>query len=881
MPVNAIGAGDASASTLLDLAERFQGDHPAVIQFHSNDVVSTLSYSQLATNVRRVAAGLQGLGVGSGKVVAIWGPNSAEWITAYFAIVAAGGIVMPLDEQLAADQLHSALHKLESTLVFTENKRVGELPAACHHILLDAECGLADFTTLESWRRPKVIPSDTAAVLLTSGTTGEPKAVPLTHANLCTNAGALARARIIESSSRVLLPLPLHHAYPWMAGALTVLTTGATVIFPDGLTGPAIMRAANSAHATAIVAVPRLYSAMWEGIEARLDAQRGVTGVLTKLFLKIIAATPGRSRIVVGRVLFRRVHRELAPSLRLFACGGAKLDSGVARNLEGLGWKVLTGYGLTETSPVLTFNPKARPRLDSVGLPVPGVEIRIGPHSATQHGEIQARGPSVFGGYWGDDAATRAAFTDDGWFRTGDLGYLDSDGYLHIAGRSKELLVLADGKNVMPEEVEAAYAASIYVEDVAILERNGKLVALVVPDEAAIRQRGAVREAALLREEIDDAASRLPSYQRVTGYRVARQALPRTHLGKLQRHLLGAVFDGAASAESPVGGVPLGEADQRLLSEEPAKRLWGWLQMRFPGEELSLDTSPQFDLAVDSLGWVSLTLEIEQRFGIALNDEAVSRIFTLRDLLVEASASEVASPRHGRRPGTGVDLTSIAESPGLLFRGLDWFVSVCIGPLMRVFFRLQTVGRNNLPPQGPFLLVPNHTSYLDPPAIAAALPRHQLKETWWAGYVGVMHAGPFSRLLSRATRVFPVDPDRDLSSGISTAVELLRQGKIVVWFPEGRRSPTGEVQRFLAGVGLVLRECPVPVVPVVIDGSFHAWPKHRRLPRIEEISVRFGAPINVNVDQEEAPLETAERFCSELYQAVDELVKSKSANVSK
>lgn len=861
-----------NANTLLDLVEQLQGDRPAIIQFCPDDVVSTLSYDQLAANVRRVAAGLQASFVGSEKLVAICGPNSAAWITAYFAIVAAGGIVLPLDEQLPADHLRKALGNLAPSLVFTVKSRLAELPATCRPILLDADGGLGEFTKQQEWQRPNVTSDDTAAILLTSGTTGEPKAVPLTHGNLCANIDALVRARIIESGTGVLLPLPLHHAYPWMAGLLVVLATGATTILPAGLTGPSIMSAANNAKASAMVAVPRLYSALWDGIEAQLNAQPGLPGALTKFFLYSVAKLPRRLRIVAGRLLFRRLHLKLAPSLRLLACGGAKLDPVVGRKLETLGWHVVTGYGLTETAPVLTFNSKANPKLDSVGVPLPGIEIRIDPSSEKTNGEIQARGSSVFGGYWRDDAATRAAFTEDGWFRTGDLGHLDSEGYLYIVGRSKEVLVLADGKNIMPEEIEAAYAASEFVEEVALLERDGELVALVVVDEDAIRQRGAVREAALLREEIDDVAGRLPSYQRVAAYRVVRQPLPRTHLGKLQRHLLRDLFDTAASIESPASSATLSQADQALLSEEPANSLWCWLQSRFPDHSLSLDTSPQLDLAVDSLAWVTLTLEIDRQCGITLSDEAVSKVITLRDLLQQASLQKTSQPSHRTDSEADANGQTLTESPGFIARAVGFAVAVSLRPAMRLFFRLHADGTKNLPTTGPCLIVPNHTSYLDPLAIGAALPRRQLANTCWAGSVEVMYAGPVSRLISRAAKVFPVDPDRGLSSGIGEAVELLRQGRIVVWFPEGRRSPTGELQAFLAGVGLVLRQHPVPVVPAAIKGSFDAWPKHRHLPRMKKISVRFGAPIHVKLEQNEEPLETAERVCVQLYEAVEGLL---------
>jgi long-chain acyl-CoA synthetase len=520
--------------------------------------------------------------------------------------------------------------------------------------------------------------------------------------------------------------------------------------------------------------------------------------------------------------------------LRIIGCGGAKLEAELAWNLEGLGWTVLTGYGLTETSPVITFNEHRRMKLGTEGRPLAGVEVTIAGEPG-KPGEILVRGPNVFAGYWHNSEATANAFTADGRFRTGDVGELDADGFLRIVGRSKELIVLPDGKKIVPETLEKVYAASPLVREIAIFELDGRIVALVVPNDDVVRERGAVRAETLFRETLGDIATGLPGYQRLADYRITRTPLPRTQLGKLKRHLLPELYRNAATGERHAGeAAPLDEADAALVQEAERRGVWQWLKERHPDHTITLDTSPQLDLKIDSLGWLTLTLEIEQRFGVALTGDAVSRILSVRDLLREIAAAPPAETKS--RPAA-------FAQPGAAARAFGAVIHAVMRPLVRLAFRLRVDGLGRLPATGPLVFTPNHTSYLDPFVVAAALPWKRLRDTYWAGWVGIMFKGPLTRLASRATQVFPVDPDRDLAGAVETARTLLRNGNSVVWFPEGRRSPDGTLETFQAGVALLLRDGTVQAVPVAIRGAYELWPRGRRVPRFGPVHVTFGEPL--------------------------------------
>ncbi|MEZ5666401.1 MAG: AMP-binding protein [Alphaproteobacteria bacterium] len=842
------GRGDATALTVFDRDGRRDWSSAA------------LSGAIAAASARLAADGLA-----PGEPVLLCGPNGASWVVACLAIACSGGVVVPLDDLSSAATLARVAADCGARRGFLSAVHRDALAAApdappLAATLLDAMAP-ADAQAAASLPAAEADPDAVAVLLYTSGTTGTPKAVPLTHRNLMSNVAALVAERLAGPDDRVLLPLPLHHAFPFTVGLLGSLANGAALVLPAGVSGPQIIEALKGARATIMIGVPRLYVALLAAIDDRIAR----AGRWARLLLGLSTALRRRTGLRLGRALFGRVHAGFGPDLRTLACGGARLDAAIAWRLEGLGWEVLTGYGLTETAPILTFTPRGHGRFDSVGRAVPGVELRIAADGGGSDGEIQARGPSVFAGYRNNPEETARAFTADGWFRTGDIGRIDRAGYLSIVGRAKEIIVLAGGKNVVPEDVEAAYQASPLIREIAIVEEDGALAALVVPDEEALRRHGASQAQVVLRDEIENVGLTLPPYQRLARYRVTRAALPRTHLGKLRRHLLAEAFAQAERGTAAAAQAELAEADRALLASATGAAIWAWLRTRHPDVPLSPDTSPQLDLGIDSLAWVTLTLELQERFGIRLTEEAIGRILTLRDLLVEAGRAPTEAPSPQAAAGEPEWLRPVGPlmaALGVVVLGLTWVA-------MRLLFRLRVEGADNLPKGGPYVIAPNHVSYIDPPAVAAAIPFGRLKRTYWAGWTGKMFAGTFSRLMSRATRVFPVDPDRGPAGSLEHGRAVLARGLALVWFPEGRRSPAGDIRRFLPGVGMLLRETGAPAVPVLILGAFEAWPRDRRWPRFRRITVRFGAPIPVDrLLADGSGADPAERIADALRHAV-------------
>ncbi|MFQ5984043.1 MAG: AMP-binding protein [Alphaproteobacteria bacterium] len=827
-----------------------RGEAPALIAV-GEEATLTWSYDQLWDQAARLAGGLKELGVEPGEPVALFAPNRPEWVLARLALLAVGALAVPVDDLLAGSHLTHVLADSGCRRIFTTRAQLATLQGTdgaerLEPILLDD--GGPGPEGARHWRSllreapeslPEPGPEEPAALFYTSGTTGAPKGVPLTHRNIMSNLETLLAGRFIAPAERVLLPLPLHHSYPFLAGMLLPLAAGATIVLPADVTGPEIVRALREGQVRAVVGVPRLYEAMLAGVEAKLKARGRPALVLFRALLTFSMALRRYARLRAGRLLFHRLHEELGPELKLLACGGARLEPEVERALEGLGFEILNGYGLVETASISTFNPRGRTRVGSVGLPAPGGEVRVAAAREGQPGEVWLRGPNVFKGYRNDPAANRAAFTEDGWFRTGDLGRLDADGYLYVTGRANEMIVLPGGKNLAPEDVEAVYAESPYIREVAVLKKDGALMALVVPELEAIRDAGTGRIDDLIRVTLAELSRRLRPYQRVSGYALTRETLPRTRLGKYQRHELLGVYERAAKGEGRPPEAPLTELDRALFKSPRARRVWAWVETRFPNKRLTLDVSPQLDLGVDSLAWVSLSLEMEERTGVKLSEEALASVMTLRDLL---RAAEAAGEGEAAPAGAPVERDWLAP-PGPGLRAFGFALYLLNRALIRGLFGLKVEGLDRLPePDGPLLLASNHTSDLDTFAVAAALPWRQTRRIHWGGDAQRMFSGRSRRLVARAARVFPVD-DRTPGASLAVGVEVLRRGKLLVWFPEEWRSPDGRLQPFLPGVGRLVKETGAVAVPAVIRGTFEALPRGRRLPRLRPLRIIFGAPL--------------------------------------
>lgn len=893
----------ATLQTMLHDMER-HGERPALRAHGARDIAST-PYAGLCQRLAGIAGGLAGSGVRPGDRVLVMGSASPAWILCALGLIRAGAVPVPVDAQIGDEHLAHVVGDCGARHAFVDRRFADRLHAASEGILdpwlLDPEPddanGWQGLREVEGGIADQPGADDEAVLFYTSGTTGRPKGVPLSHRNLSFQLEQIAALDMLQGDDRVLLPLPLHHVYPFVVGLLATLAAGACLVLPRSLTGPQVRRALQDSEATAVVGIPRLYAALLAAVRRQVRSQGRLAAWWLRGVLAFNATVGMRVQRQVRRRLLRPVHRELAPALRLLASGGAALDPALQRDLEAFGWQVISGYGLTETAPLLAVKRPDEGPPGCAGRPVAGIELRIADRAQggdearawpPGYGEVLARGPGVFSGYLNLPDKTAEVLDEDGWFHTGDLGRIDDQGFLHLAGRVSTMIVTPGGENVQPEDVEAAYEKHPLIDEIGVLQQDGRLVGVVLPDrrEAGERSGEDLRQA--LRRALDEAGRGLASYQRLQDFVITRARLERTRLGKLRRHRLSARYaeageeDDATTPQSPEESL---SAEDRTLLEDPvASAAWELLQARFEDRPVTPGSSLRFDLGVDSLDWLDLALALRDATGVELDDDAIARVETVRDLLealLEAGPATEDPASLFEQPEAALDDDDLGRlrRPGALAATLGNTLYVTNRGLVGATCRLRVHGAEDLPGDGrPFLLAPNHLSYLDPFVLAAALGAGRMRETFWAGWTGAVFDTALKRRLARLARVLPIDPAGGPRRNLAFAAAALNAGYNLVWFPEGTRSPDGTLQSFRHGIGLLLAHLDVRVVPVAIRGTHGVLPPGRRLPRRGPVSVRFGtplAPVDLGADSAQGAAEDrAERIVAGLHEHLARLLEA-------
>ena len=870
--------------TLCSLAD-LGGEDPeaaAVIRFRREDR-ETWSRRKLNDFACRLAEGLCRDGLEPGDRAVLFAPASPEHIAALLAVLRTGAVAVPVDVQMGDEHLEAILRDSGAARAFTTRKlarRLARLDAAksLQLFILDPQerddhASDEQNNPGDDWRElladepgdAASVEKDAEAILFyTSGTTGPPKGVPLSHANIAFEIRAVTKAGLIDPGARLLLPLPLHHVYPVVIGVLAPLALGVTIVLPHTLTGGAVARALREGEAAVFLGVPRLFRAVFDGIRGRI-ASRG--RIAAAVFDAALAAGRlfDRMRCPLGRHLFRPLHRRTGPRLRLLASGGSPLAPKLARNLEALGWPVAVGYGLTETSPLVTLKRPRQGPLDSVGTVLAGVEVRLddsalpdagdgGEPANDNRGELLVRGPNVFSGYHNRDEETESAF-DGEWFRTGDIAAIDGKGYVTLHGRVSTMIVLEGGENIDPEQLEDAYADCDGVAEVGILEDDGAVAALVVPETAWLRELDEKERSERIRKGLDKIGESLASYRRLSRVEFSERPLERTRLGKLKRKALEEAYRQAVSGEQeerPAG--PVDEADmnseaQALMADPRVRKLWDLLVQRFPDSPLSPESRLQSELRIDSLRWVELSFAIEGEVGVAVDEAWWERVDTVQDLMERVAETEGADAGRSKRPleepesAIDDDERRLADPRNPVRAAIGRLLYALVALTLRAWFRLEARGLKNVPEDGCFVLTPNHASYLDAPLVGVALGFRRARRCFWAGWTGVLFSNPFMSAISRIAQVVPIDQARGPVSSLAFGALVLKRGRPLVWFPEGRRSRNGELQAFRPGIGLLLETHPRPVIPVYVEGSHAVVPEGARFPRPKKLTVHFGEPI--------------------------------------
>ena len=857
-----------SAMARQSLLELFQVDsrpaHEIAVAWRRGYRMARWSYGTLLRVATQFAQEMEERGIAKGDRVLIWGENCGEWVAAFLGCIFCGAIAVPMDAIAAPDFAQRVVAQAGVRLaVLGRGLQLHDpaLPTMVLEDLSEAVSGHSSELFLrDAAGRQAPGRNDPIEIVFTSGTTAEPRGVVLTHANLLANLEPVEkeiehyrRYERIFHPLRFLDLLPLSHVFGQLLGIFLPQILGGTAIFQDTLNPAEVMRTIREERVSVLVTVPRLIESLRDHIERELEA-RGKLDGFRRDFEK------GEGEHFLKRWWrFRAIHRQFGWKFWAVISGGAALPAAAEQFWGRLGYAVVQGYGLTETTSLVSVNHPFRLARGSIGKTLPGLELKL-----SDEGEILVRGENVAAGYW-KDAQVAPLLNADGWFHTGDLGERDASGTLYFKGRRKNVIVTPEGLNIYPEDLEAELRKESEVRDCVVIglavEGNAQACAVLLlrnarAEDAAAREKSAA--AIVVR-----ANARLAPFQQMRRWMVwPDEDFPRTPtqkpmLGKI-REFAEAEFRGAGAkgaAPSPLNEL-LARIGQSGAGKTDAAKM---------GNDMDAEA-----LQLSSIERVELLSALEDRYQVDLSETKFSEAGSAADLkrLVEQPAAQNRLYHYPRWAQTW---------PMRVLRTAAYYLLARPAMLLLGWPRVQ--GRENLRGvNGPVLLIANHISYIDPSYVLAALPwrlRRRVAVAMEGEILEGMRKPPAGTGIFSAAidwigywlviaffNVFPLPQRAGFRKSFAFAGELVDRGWSVLVFPEGARTVDGEMAPFRAGIGLLAMRLGLPVVPMRIEGLYELKRAGKKWARPGEIRVTIGAPVRFGEE------EAAEKIAGELQQQV-------------
>jgi long-chain acyl-CoA synthetase len=837
-------AHETLTSLISQMSERHT--HSLAFQMMQDDGLTRVTFEDVRLRAQATARRLLARGLKKGDRVILSGLGRPEWPIAYFGVVSAGGVAVPVDRDLESVQFANIVREAEARFAFwdehVEKKGGHGVRQAMPELQVLALETETEADGMDQMLDVQVTGDDIASLIYTSGTTGRPKGVMLSHKNFVSLIASLAPLFPLTPSDRVLSVLPLHHTFEFSCGFLLPFSRGARVVYVGELTGDRVTQGLKEGRITAMVGVP----AVWQLLERRIMTEVRSHGKMAESAFNVgtdvntwMNKTLG---IDLGRALFAQVHEGLGGHVKWMISGGAALPPDTQRLFTGLGLKLTEGYGLTEAGPVLTVA-KPGSRAGQVGKPIPGVKIKIDAPDATGVGEVLANGPNVMSGYT-DAEATKAVMTDDGWLRTGDLGKLDKQGRLVIVGRSKDVVVTASGENLYPDDLEKLTGAVKHITEytfIGIPNPGGgeRLACLAVPDadDTVDRSTRMARAERVLRESLN----KLPAGKQPSVVKLYDAPLPRTATRKVKRPEARAILERliAASTRAESGPDSLASGVSHVRHAIAAVR-------GVPIEKVSSHTNLLEDLGFDSLALTELLAALETKYG-TVNPDDLTACRTVAD--VEALAVRDKKESRTRtiegRKKPDEDERSI-EFP----REVQDAGKRAIGMLQDMFYGQmmdsEIYGRTFIPHNRQTIVIANHASHLDMGFVRHALGKYGEDIVSLAAQDYFFERGSLKRtFFENLTNLRALDRKGGLRASERQASEVLEQGHTMLVFPEGTRSPDGEIHEFKPLLGHLSLANGVDILPVYLGGTRNAMPKGARIPTSRRIFARIGPPLSV------------------------------------
>lgn len=884
--------------TMIDLVARQAESIPdkIALQMKRGSEWVRYSYSQLYEVSRQVAFMLWERGYREGDRAILFAENQPEWGIAYLAAVQIGVIVIPIDPQTAEEEIFALAEYTESKAILASEACATRLQST--PIKPSVESASPEFLNINSSCQPfeceqteisvptdselpavpdnfpdvDIDPDTVASIIFTMGTTVDARGAMISHRGFIANVVAVSKALPPEDADRFLSVLPLYHALGFSCNFLMSIYAGTTITYTNSLRPTSILAIMRETKTTVLIGVPRLFQLLYDTIK------------------RYVVQSPEAMEAPIDPETVEEIQAALGGHIRVLVSGGAALPDEVYDRFMEFGLTIYQGYGMTEASPVLSVNPHHKSKRGTVGPEVQGVQLQIINPDDNGIGEIVASSPSLMQGYYRNQAMTKQVIRD-GLLYTGDLGYFDEEGYLYLTGRSKDVIVSGAGKNIYPVELEALYQHSPLISEICVVGMSTDNLfeaahAIIVPVHDDNRDRTEVEKA--IHQHIQKRAQDLPTYQHLQTVHFWDTELPKTSDAMIDRQRVKEVLQEHLSRQTqealqpdPVKDTLATDENEDASKSTVAPDTPAGVEeviilelsrlARLPADQIQLNSNLGTALGLDSMARVELLLLLESRLQRSIPDELIAKIQTVGDVTetVKTLQSDSAPPPIDEETSAYIvrsESSLISAALATLFRFGVWAIYRC-------YFSIKCNGLENLPRE-PYIIAANHSSHLDTLAIMTVLGDEckrlrvlAAKDYWFSTRFKSWFSGELLKFV-------PFDRHANFLQGLRISQEVLKQNECLLIYPEGTRSVTGELQPFKPGLGLLAYETGSPIVPAYIDGTYHALPKGRNLPRKSRIRVTFGRPIMPSSGHEIGKTDAASGLEQETYRKLADAVRA-------
>lgn len=852
------------------------------------------TYEDVNELTLRAAGFLAKKGIGQGSRVILFSNNMPEWGMAYFGILKTGATAIPVDPASSVAEIVAFAKAGEASAIMLSPKLAVENPEL-KKAFADAKLKVAILSfdevfemhseTEEAKRNallpPKIQSNAIASLIFTSGTTGTPKAVMLSHKNFVNMISMLSSVLDMDITDGVLSVLPMHHTFEFSAGFLTPFSNGTQITYLNELTAEDLAKTIENGHVTGMVGVPALWEMLHRRIKTRLRERGDWIADLADNVIEFNAWIRDNTPFNLGPIVFFPIHQGMGGKMRYLISGGSALSEKVQKDLHGLGFTVLEGYGLTESSPVLTVaRPGNKLLRGSVGKPLPGVEVKIDSPDENGVGEVLARGQNVMVGYYNNDEATEAVLQDR-WLRTGDLGRLDEDGNLFIVGRSKDVIIDSNGKNIYPDEIEDHYGKAPLVKELSVVglpdpDGGERIAALVVPDyeqDISLSRADANKK---VEEHFREVSASLPFFKRVKVLHITPFELPRTATRKVRRGEVVEMLETLESrSKSKAKAIVESKGDDNALW---IRKIVASVSNRPLGEIATEDKLA--DLGFDSLMFVELQAAVEDAGGRVLSPDTLNEVQTVRELLtavqrVDKSKRLVDEPRvEERKEDEDIYI------PGLVRRAGNAVVQFAQDRLYDSVLDTLIEGESNVPQHVNFIVAPNHTSHIDTGLVKRALGPGVAEQTVAVAAADYWFDTKYKRAyMNNFTTLVPIERTGSLRQSLRHVTRILNEGYNALIFPEGGRQESGEVAEFKPIIGYLALNQKIGILPIYIWGTYAAFPKGTIIPKGTSIGAKVGAKVGRFLEYDELKAMTDGVPNTEAYRLISARVQHEVENM--